>query len=174
MSVGLIVDIIAAVIIAFFLFRGLFRGFSGEIVGLVGFFASLFCGWKFAQPASVFVLKYFNNFDPTITALICGIIIFIAVSLGFALINSLLSMIVQAANLSVADHALGIIIGIIKALCLILIVYGVLATFSPVIPTEWMNESYVMRSADVVWPYARDFLQENGILDFNALAGSLK
>ncbi len=168
-AASLIVDIMVAAVFAFFMFRGLFRGFSGEIVGFVGFFASLFCGWKFAQPAAEFILQYFPNFDKTIVAIVCGVIIFIIVSLVFAMINGLLSQIVRAANLSFIDHTFGVLIGFIKAGFIIVIFYGALVTFSPLIPTSWMSRSYTMTTTAKVWPYVRNFLQDHKILDFEAL-----
>ena len=108
MNAGLIFDIAAALVLAFFLVRGLIRGFSGEILGFIGFFASLFCAWHFARPAADIVLKYFPNLDATLTALACAVVIFIIVSLLFALLDGLLSLVVKAANLSMLDHLLAL------------------------------------------------------------------
>ena len=176
-NTALIVDVACAVVIAFFLFRGMFRGFSGEIVGLVGFFASLYCGWRFAQPFAKNVTKYISalsNLDPTVLTLICGVSLFIAISLIFAMLNSLLSLVVQAANLSFVDHIFGIVIGVFKAAALILVVYVILITFNNLIPTDWMEQSFAMNIAKQVWPYVRDLLQEFNIVDFSALAGAVK
>lgn len=176
-NAALIVDVACAVVIAFFLFRGMFRGFSGEIVGLVGFFASLYCGWRFAQPFAKNITKYISalsSLDPTVLTLICGVSLFIAISLVFAMLNSLLSMLVQAANLSFVDHIFGIVIGVFKAAALILVVYVILITFNNLIPTDWMEQSFAMNIAKQVWPYVRDLLQEFNIVDFSALAGAVK
>lgn len=176
-NAALIVDVACAVVIAFFLFRGMFRGFSGEIVGLVGFFASLYCAWRFAQPFAKNITKYISalsSLDPTVLTLICGVSLFIAISLVFAMLNSLLSMLVQAANLSFVDHIFGIVIGVFKAAALILVVYVILITFNNLIPTDWMEQSFAMNIAKQVWPYVRDLLQEFNIVDFSALAGAVK
>ena len=177
-NTALIVDVACAVLIALFLFRGMFRGFSGEIVGLVGFFASLYCGWRFAQPFAKNITKYISalsSLDPTVLTLICGVSLFIAISLIFAMLNSLLSLVVQAANLSFVDHIFGIIIGLFKAAALILVVYVILIMFNnnSLVPTDWMEQSFAMKTAGLVWPYVRDLLKEFNIVDFSALAGSL-
>ena len=168
MSVGLIFDIAAAVVLAFFAVRGLLRGFSGEVLGLVGFLASVFCAWTFARPAAGFLLKYFPSLDPTLAALACGVLIFIAVSLIFAFLDEMLSLLVKAANLSVFDHVLGIVIGALKALCVFLLIYAVMTTLSG-LPTAWMEDSYVMKGAAMVWPHVRAFLEAHGLLDLSAL-----
>ena len=176
-NAALIADIASAIILSFFLVKGLLQGFSGEIVGLVGFFASLFCGWRFAQPFANNITKYLpslSSLNPTILTLICGVSLFIAVSLVFALLNSLLSMAVRTANLSLVDHTFGIVIGLFKGAALILIAYVLLITFNNLIPTDWMDQSYAMKIAGQVWPPVRDLLQELKIIDFSALVGAVK
>ncbi|MBR1672332.1 MAG: CvpA family protein [Fretibacterium sp.] len=172
MSVGLIFDIAVAVVLAFFAVRGLIRGFSGEILGLIGFCASLFCAWSFARPAADFILGYFPKLDATLAALACAVAIFIAVSLVFALLDGLLSLIVQAANLSMLDHLLGAVVGVAKTCCLLLFIYGLLNAFPALLPTGWMGESYAMRGAAEVWPPVMDFLEGHGIINLRALGGS--
>ncbi len=170
MSAGLIFDIGAAVVLAFFMVRGLIRGFSGEILGLIGFFASLFCAWHFARPAAGLVLNYFPRLDATLTGLACAVIIFILVSLAFALLDGILSLIIKAAKLSMLDHTLGIVVGAFKTLCIVLLIYGVLKTFPTFLPTEWMAESYTMRGAASAWPPVIGFLEEHGIIDLKSLS----
>ncbi|MCR4817604.1 MAG: CvpA family protein [Fretibacterium sp.] len=172
MSAGLIFDIASALVLAFLLVRGLIRGFSGEILGLIGFFVSLFCAWNFARPAADLVLKYFPNMDVTITALACAVVIFILVSLAFALFDKLLSIIIQAANLSMLDHLLGLVVGAVKTFCLILLIYGVLKTFPGILPTDWMDESYAMRGAAAAWQPVMGFLEGHGIIDLKSLPGT--
>jgi membrane protein required for colicin V production len=169
MNAGLIFDIAAALVLAFFLVRGLIRGFSGEILGFIGFFASLFCAWHFARPAADIVLKYFPNLDTTLTALACAVVIFIIVSLLFALLDGLLSLVVKAANLSMLDHLLGVVVGAVKTFCLLLIIYGVLKTFPGILPTDWMEGSYAMRGAAAAWQPTMGFLEKHNIIDLKTL-----
>lgn len=165
MSIGLIFDIAAAIVLAVCLFRGLIRGFFGELLGLIGFCASLFCGWTFAQPGAELILKYFPALDRTFVALACGVILFLAVSVAFALAGGLLSSIVRAANLSALDHLCGAALGAVKTAGIVVIIYGVLTVFSPSLPSGWMEESYALRGAAVVWPSVARFLQEHEMLN---------
>ena len=173
---ALIFDIIMAMILAFFLYRGLVKGFSGEIIGLVGLIVSAFCAWNFLDPAVDLVFKYFSHpsLDRTIIALIRAVVIFFVVEIIFAVIGLILSYVVNVTQLSVTDHFFGLIIGAIKTCFVILFIYGVLITFSPVIPTDWMKESYTMQGASYVWPNVRDLLQSKGIIDFSHLTGQNK
>ena len=70
------------------------------------------------------------------------------------------------------DHFFGMVIGALKAGFIIMAIYAVLITFSPLIPTDWMKESYTMQGAETVWPYVRDFMQSKGLLDFTHLTGN--
>ena len=174
MKVGLIIDGIMGIVLIFFLYRGLFKGFSGEIIGLVGLFVASFCAWNFLDPAVQLFYRYVPNpeqFDQTI-AIICAVVIFFGVEIIFAIIGFILSYVVSVTQLSFMDHFLGLIVGLIKTACITLFVYGILITFEPVIKFDWKTDSYSMKGASYVWPYVRDFLESHGILDFSQLTGS--
>ena len=158
----------------FFLYRGLVKGFSGEIIGLVGFFVSTFCAWKFTEPAIKLVYQYLgqNSLDPSIVGIICAMAIFFAVEIIFAVIGLILSYLVKVTQLSFTDHFFGMVIGLCKTAFIILVVYGVMASFPGLIPESWLEDSYTLKGASFVWPYVRDFLQAHGLLDFTALTGA--
>ena len=173
MNTALIVDAIFGVILIFFLYRGLVNGFSGEVIGLVGFFVSTFCAWTFLDPAVELASRYINNpaFDRTLLSLICSVSIFFGVEIIFAVVGFILSLLVKVTKLSVTDHIFGMIVGFLKTCFIVLIVYALLSTFPKFVPTEWMNDSWSMKGASYVWPHIRDLLQERGIIDFTALTG---
>ena len=174
-NVALIVDIVLGIILIFFLYRGLVNGFSGEVIGLVGFFVSTFCAWKFCDPAVEIAMRYIDDpaFDRNILSLACSLGIFFTVQIIFAVIGLILSWMVKVTQLSVTDHVFGMIVGFVKAAFITLIVYALLSSFPKLIPTEWMSESWFMKGASYVWPPLRDLLQEHGIIDFRALTGAV-
>lgn len=172
-TIGLVIDAIMGVIFFFFLYRGAMKGFSGEIIGLVGLFVGVFCSWKFLDPATELAMRYLGNtsIDRTAVSLVCAVAIFFTVEIIFAIIGWILSMLVRVTSLSLTDHFCGMIIGILKTCFVIIFVYAIAETFSPVLPSDWMNDSYAMKGASHVWPFLRDLLQEHGILDFTKLTG---
>ncbi len=170
MNFAFVFDVAAGCLLAFFAVRGALRGLSGEIVALIGLVVSVFCGWTFARPLADVVLEHFPSWDATIVSLVCSVALFIGVSLLFAFAGRLLRLLIQAANLSMADHFLGIFAGGLRAFFIVLFIYGAVSIFSPVLPSAWMKESYAMRGAAVVWPPVIAFLSERGWIDLNRLA----
>ena len=175
MTGALIIDGVMGIILIFFLYRGLVRGFSGEIIGLVGFFVATFCAWKFSEPAVELVHRYIGDhgFDDGVLELICGIAIFFVVEIIFAVIGVILSYLVKVTSLSVTDHLFGMIIGLLKTCFFVIVIYGVLEAFHGLVPEEIMNESYAMKGASYVWPYVREILEKYGILDLSGLIGKV-
>ena len=174
MQAGLIIDGVIGFLFIIFLYRGLIRGFSGEIIGMVGFIVGIFCAWKFTDAAVVLTQRYAGNLglDGNILSLLCAMAIFFFVEIIFAIIGWFLSYVVKVTKLSFTDHFMGMVLSVIKTAFLILVVYGVLATFSNVLPTEeWTEQSYTMKGASYVWPSVRDFLESRGIIDFSELTG---
>ncbi len=173
MNAGLIFDIGAGIVLAFFIVRGLFNGFSGEIIGFVGLFVSIFCAMTFTDEATEILLKFLPSFDRTIAGFICSMAIFILVEIIFSLIGIILSFVVSVARLSLIDHVLGMFIGALKTLCLIIFIYAIFMTFNKILPTDWMNDSYCMKYAGMIWPEIRNFLEQNNLIDFRALTGRI-
>ena len=145
---------------------------TGEIVSLLGLIASVVCGWTFAQPAADVVLRNFPTWDRTVAELACSVAIFMAVSLIFAMVAKLMRLLVKAANLSLIDHALGVVSGAARAFFLVLFIYGVMSIFSPIVPNAWVKESLAMQGASVVWPPVLKFLVGNGWINLDEIAPS--
>ena len=174
-NVGFIFDVIMGVVLLFFLYRGCRRGFSGEIIGLVGLFVSTFCAWNFVDPAVDLVFRYVSSssLDRNVVSLICSVVIFFVVEIIFAIIGWILTYLVKVTQLSLMDHFFGMVIGLLKTLCIVLFVYAIISTFSKVLPSDWMESSYTMKGASYVWPPIRDLLQSHGIIDFTELTGGI-
>lgn len=175
MNIGAIVDGVAGIVLIFFLYRGLVKGFSGEIIGLVGFFVSTFCAWKFTEPAMQLVYRYMGHvdIDESVIAIMCGVSIFFIVEIIFTIVGAILSYLVKVTQLSLTDHIFGMLIGLCKTCFIVLVVYAVLVSFSGLVPSEWMKDSYAMTAASYVWPPLRDFLEAHGLLDLSALTGGV-
>ncbi|MDR1977450.1 MAG: CvpA family protein [Synergistaceae bacterium] len=169
MTFAQIFDIGAACMFAFCVVRGALRGLTGEIISLLGLIASVTGGWTFAQPLADVALSHFPTWDRSITALAASAVIFIAVSLVFAIVGKILRTLVKAANLSLLDHLTGAVSGAARAFFVVLLVYGVVSVFSPLVKSDWMEESRVMSNVSVVWPVVAKVLADNGWIDVSSL-----
>ena len=165
MTFAHVFDIGAAFALAFFAVRGAIRGLTGEIISLLGLIASVLCGWMFAHPLAGVVLSYFPEWSPTITELVCAVVIFMGVSLVFAVVSKIMRALVKAANLTFLDHAMGAVSGAVRAFVIVLFIYGVMSIFSPVIPGDWMKDSVAMKGASTVWPTVFKIMTDNGWID---------
>ena len=173
-NIGLIFDGIMGIVLVFFIYRGIKRGFSGEIIGLVGLSVGIFCALNFLDPAVELFNRYVNvpSLDRNAASIICAVIIFFTVEIIFAIIGAVLSYVVRVTQLSLMDHFFGMIIGILKTVIIVLFVYAALSSFSNVLPEGWSDKSYSLKGASYIWPYVRDTLQSFGILDFSELTGA--
>ena len=172
--ITLIFDLVMIIVFIFFVWRGFIRGFSGEIIGFVGLFVAAYCVWKFLDPAVELFRTYVpsESLDDTVVSIICGVIIFFGVEIIFAIIGAILSYVVKVAQLTLTDHFLGMLTGAVKTFCIIIFIYAVASMFPHVISEETLEKSYAMKGASYVWPPIRDFLTENGFLDFSTLTGT--
>jgi len=169
MTFAHVFDVGTAFVLAFFVVRGGMRGLTGEIISLLGVVVSAFMGWTFYQPMSTVVLHYFPEWNPTITELVCAVVIFIVISLSFATLSKMIRFVVRMANLTFLDYVMGAVCGALRTFVLVLFIYGVVAMF-PVIPGDWMEDSMVMQGASAVWPSVLEVLINSGLIDPSRLA----
>ncbi|GHV46022.1 hypothetical protein FACS1894204_06800 [Synergistales bacterium] len=163
-----IFDISYACALAFFMYRGLRRGLTGEIMSLLGLVVSAFCGWRYARDLADFCMLYYDIMDRTVYELTCAAVIFIVMSMIFALITKILQSVVRVANLSFLDHTLGALSGALRTFAVLVLIYGVSSIF-PVIPSAWMKDSVVMQGAAFAWPPVLRLLSEKGWVDLEQL-----
>ena len=176
MTFDQVFDIGVAFALAFFVVRGAMRGLTGEILSLLGLVASVLCGWTFSRPMSLGILRHFPTWSPGMTELGCAVIIFMCVSLAFAVLSRIMRFLVRAAKLTFLDHVVGALSGAVRTFVIVLFIYGVVSILSPVIPSEWMENSVAMKWASMVWPTVLRIMTDNGWIDTSqimALPGHL-
>ena len=70
-------------------------------------------------------------------------------------------------SLAFIDRILGAGAGLLKGAALILFLYVGITTYSPIIPSEWMGDSVVMRGAHAAWPVVQARMREWNIFPEN-------
>jgi membrane protein required for colicin V production len=124
-----ILDIIIGGLIAFFLIKGIFRGFFREIASLAGVIFGIVIGNHY-HPQMASCLKTYiplERFHP----LISFIILFIAVIIGFYLIGVLLHNLFKRLLIGWFDRTLGVCFALIKGIIISYLLIVLLTFFVP-------------------------------------------
>lgn len=164
MNFAYIVDLISAGAVGYTAVRGMFRGFAGEVLRIIGFAAAVFCGWNFADDGAALILEMFPEWNGPLLTLGASVAIFVGVSLLFSLLETAVTMLLRAAKLSALDHLMGAAAGALRGAAFVLIAYGVVTTFGGVLPTAWMADSRAMQISSVVYPEVVKFLKDFGVM----------
>ncbi|MDK2959248.1 MAG: rane protein required for colicin production [Synergistaceae bacterium] len=160
MTFSSVFDIAIALIVASFAVRGLFRGLSGEIFSLLGTVGGVIVAWKYSGVPAAWILSMFPEANLSMVSVGFMVAIYIGVVVLAASICRIVKAFLKFASLTFADRFFGAAAGIFKGAVLILFLYVGITTYSPFLPTEWMESSYVMRGADAAWPGIQDFLRK--------------
>lgn len=156
-------DICFIILGCYFVIRGCFRGFMGEMLTLAGFFCSIYISFKFSSRLG-HLLEHLTEINPAVAKLLAIIIVWLAISLSVALLRKMMKGILSAISLGGIDRMLGVLSGIIK---IYIVVYVVLIgglLVAPVLNPTWMTKSLAVSYAGRHWPEVRQIL-----LDFNLL-----
>ena len=156
-------DIAIALIVATFAVRGLFRGLSGEFFSLLGMIGGAAVAWKYSGVPAAWVAGWFAGANQSMVSFGFMAAIYIGVVILAGVLCKLVKAFIKFASLAFADRFFGVGAGLLKGTILILFIYVGIATYSPFLPTGWMETSYVMRGADAAWPSVQAFLRGHGL-----------
>ena len=148
------VDIFIVILGLYFIVRGCYRGFIGEVITLVGFLAAFYLSFHYSSEFG-HILKTSAGIDGYVAQAVGGLIIWVMVILLTAVVRMVLKSAVGAAHLGGIDKLLGFVSGAIKT---IIAVYAILALgllVSPVVNPSWMTQSDILRYAGRTWPQFR-------------------
>jgi len=124
-----ILDIIIAGLIAFFLIKGIFRGFFREIASLGGIIFGILAGNRY-HPQMADYLKAYLPLEKYLP-LVSFIILFIGVMIGFYLLGLLLHRLFKTLFIGWFDRTLGICFALIKGVVISYLLIVLLTFFVP-------------------------------------------
>ena len=164
-----LIDIFFILLGCYFVIRGCFRGFVGEVLTLVGFFLSIYVSFKFSGKFG-YVISAFTGINESVSQLAAIILVWVFISIIVAVIRTMVKSLLSAISLSGIDRLLGIFSGLLKTFVAVYVVLIGGLLLAPVVEPTWMTESDVIRYAGRQWPEVKQIL-----VDFNLLpnAGSL-
>ncbi len=156
-------DIFFIILGCYFVIRGCFRGFIGEIITLTGFILALYLSFKCSSKLGV-LLSDITGVNSSAAKLLAILTVWLVITLLVAALRKVMKGLLSVTRLSGFDRILGVFSGLIKT---VLVVYVVLIggfLLTPVLNPTWMTNSNTLRYAGRQWPEVRQIL-----LDFNLL-----
>jgi membrane protein required for colicin V production len=166
------IDIIILILLGLAVALGFKKGLVQEIVGIIGLIVSFFLALKLHPAAAGGLLKMFRNIPPHLAPTIGFVIMFLACFGAITLAGWLLSKIIKATPLDLADKVGGMVIGLVKGAVIISILL-LLLTFLPL--SREMNQKldrsgmirsmrkvapWVYEKTKGLWPRAKELYKE--------------
>ncbi|MGH1432240.1 MAG: CvpA family protein [Neptuniibacter sp.] len=141
------------------------RGFAKEALSLLTWVTAFVVARIFSQPLSVVLEPYIET--PSVRVSAAFAILFIAILVLGALINKLVSTLVDATGLTGTDRVLGMGFGAARG-GLVVVVIVVLIGMSPAVNDLWYRESQLIPHFAMMEAWTKDIASDIGRLIWNA------
>lgn len=160
-------DLVLGGLSIYWIVRGFWVGLSGELFSLVGIAVGLFVAFQAGPVLSGLILKqaWAPRLSAEVLSVVCGFVLFIICNLLASIIGRAARKGLKAVHLGGLDRLMGAAAGSLKALILMILLYGVIHLVSGEAIPSWVRESRVMNSAGMAWPATSKKLVEWKILD---------
>jgi membrane protein required for colicin V production len=122
-------DIIVIVIISFCLIRGAFKGFIGEISGIIGVIAAFYGAYTYYPMITIYGEKWIEN--SVIRNILAFFLIFCAVLIGIGFVSLLIRKLLNLVFLGWVDRTFGLIFGAAKGVLIISVIFIIITSFFP-------------------------------------------
>ncbi len=116
------VDTIFGILFLYLVLVGAYRGFVELFIKSVGIIAGIFLSFKYAQPFSTFLSKYFNGSPQVIKLFAFFFILLVVFSLSFLLYRFVKSIFLKKKKFSLWDKILGASGGVLIFLIIVVFV----------------------------------------------------
>lgn len=158
-----LIDIFFILLGCYFVIRGCFRGFVGEVITLLGFFCSIYVSFKFSGKFGD-VISAFTGINESVSQLAAIILVWLVISIIVAVIRKMMRGLLSAIILSGIDRLLGIFSGLLKTFVAVYVVLIGGLLLAPVVEPTWMTESDIIRYAGRQWPEVKQILVDFKLL----------
>jgi len=160
-------DLILGGLSIYWIAKGFWVGLSGELFSLAGVAAGLFVAFQGGPVLSGLILRqaWAPDLSEEVLSGVCGLVLFILCNLLASIIGRAARKGLKAVNLGGLDRLMGAAAGSLKALVLVIFLYGIIHLVSGEALPSWVRESRVMNAAGMAWPVTSKKLVEWKILD---------
>lgn len=160
-------DIVIAIALAFGVINGFFKGFISQLIGLFGFFISIWLSFKFYQLVGIFIGSQ-NLVADGLVSIVSLILTFALAFFGIKFISSITQKTVELIGLGIFNRIAGAALGLITFL---LLISSILFYIDPILEIGFKDTKegsklypYLIESAE----YVKNTLYEtNGVLRNN-------
>lgn len=169
-----VTDVALLVAGSYFIIRGAFKGFSGELLSLIGIIGGFYCSLTFYSPVAGFLSKQFG-ISTLASSAFTMLAIFMLIFSVCAISEKCAKKILKGTNLTWLDKFGGATAGFIKIylISLLLLVAGMV--MAPLSGDAWVRESRALVAAAKTWPYVYPLLDRVGVLpDLSELQAEAK
>ncbi len=154
-------DIFFLILACYFVIKGCFRGFVGEILTLVGFLVSIYVSFKFSGTIGN-MLERSTGINIYLAQFVSILLVWFVITLLAALLRKTLKSVISVVNMGGMDKLLGVFSGLLKSVIVVYIVLIFGFLLSPITKPTWMTSSDVLRYSGRHWPSVRQIL-----IDYN-------
>ena len=137
-----ILDLIIAVPLLYFIYKGFMNGIVKEILNLVGITLAVFLTFKYMDALSIIIAPFFEESASAYIPFLSAALLFIGTLAIIALINYLTKELLKAVKLSAVNRVLGALFGLLKSGLIVSTILLLLAGFS--IPKEEVREESIL------------------------------
>lgn len=150
MSSDFPINVVDAIIVALLLGSGLLafsRGFVKEALSIVGWVLASFAALAWSPEVQPFIQNYVDQ--TLIAGAISFVVIFIIVLTGASYLSSAISRRVRHSEMSVLDHSLGFLFGLLRGAFVIALAYLLLVQFIPATAhPEWLRSARALPAVE--------------------------
>jgi membrane protein required for colicin V production len=147
--------------------RGFWVGLSGELFSLAGMVVGLLVAFQGGPALAGLILEqsWSPNVSQEILSVVCGFILFMVCNLLASIIGRAARKGLKAVNLGGLDRLMGAVAGCLKAMVLVIFLYGVIHLVTGETLPSWVRDSRLMNTAGLAWPMTSQKLVEWELLD---------
>ena len=151
------VDYVIIGIIALSAIISVVRGFVKEVLSLLAWALSIWVAFNFAGPLSPFLSEYISTESIRLIAAFTSLFI-ITLILG-ALVNHVISAIVEKTGLSGTDRSLGVIFGLLRGVTIVTLLV-LLAGTTPIPNDTWWQNAVLIEYFEKIAVWVQQFLPD--------------
>ncbi|RNC83081.1 MAG: CvpA family protein [Balneola sp.] len=137
-----ILDLIIAVPLLYFAYKGAVNGIVKEILNIVGITLAVFLTFKYMDALSIIIAPFFEDSAAAYIPFLSAALLFLGTLTVVAIVAYLTKELLKAAKLSLVNRILGAVFGILKSGIIVSTILLLLAGFN--VPKEEVRDSSIL------------------------------